>query len=447
MNKKSTADNKISITKMCGGGKFSIQIYGPHSLSEDGSIMPFEEQMAIVSHYLHNQGRKYAKPYEKKAKGLIEDIYNIYQKESDGQYASEASVQYSLFSDLFSVPFLPVENPKFTFIDLFAGIGGFRMAMQNLGGKCVFSSEWDSQAQKTYLLNYGEVPFGDITKEYTKSFIPDDFDILCAGFPCQAFSLAGKRLGFEETRGTLFFDVAEILRRKRPKAFFLENVKGLLIHDKGKTIQTILKVLREDLDYYVPEPEIVNAMNFGVPQHRERVYIVGFRKDQNVNEFTYPAPTDKTKTFADIKEKHAVSAKYYLSTQYMETLIAHKERHAAKGNGFGYEIIPDNGVANAIVVGGMGRERNLVIDNRLEDFTPVTNIKGEINHDGIRRMTPREWARLQGFPDEFIIGVADASAYKQFGNSVAVPAIQATAQEIIKRINLSKFKKYGTDGK
>ena len=447
MNKKSTDGNKISITKMCGGGKFSIQIYGSHSLNEDGSIMPFEEQMAIVSHYIHNQGYRYAKNYEEKAEGLIEDIYNIYQKESDGQYASEASVQYSLFSDLFSVPFLPVENPKFTFIDLFAGIGGFRMAMQNLGGKCVFSSEWDSQAQKTYLLNYGEVPFGDITKEYTKSFIPDDFDILCAGFPCQAFSLAGKRLGFEETRGTLFFDVAEILRRKRPKAFFLENVKGLLIHDKGKTIQTILKVLREDLDYYVPDPQIVNAMNFGVPQHRERVYIVGFRKDQNVHEFTYPAPTDKTKTFADIKEEHTVSAKYYLSTQYIKTLIAHKERHAAKGNGFGYEIIPDDGVANAIVVGGMGRERNLVIDNRLEDFTPVTNIKGEINHDGIRRMTPREWARLQGFPDKFIIGVADASAYKQFGNSVAVPAIQATAQEIIKRINLSKSKIYGTDGK
>lgn len=447
MNKKSKTNNKISITNLCGGKKFSIQMYGPHSLNEDGSVMPFEEQMAIVSHYLHNRGYKYAKPYEEKAEGLIEDIYNVHQEKEESQLVSEGLTQYSLFSDLFSVPFLPVDPPKFTFIDLFAGIGGFRMAMQNLGGKCVFSSEWDAQAQKTYLLNYGEVPFGDITKESTKSFIPDDFDILCAGFPCQAFSLAGKRLGFEETRGTLFFDVAEILRRKRPKAFFLENVKGLSIHDKGKTIQTILKVLRDDLDYYVPEPQIVNAMNFGVPQHRERIYIVGFRKDQNVHEFTYPEPTDKTKTFADIKEKNTVSVKYYLSTQYLKTLIAHKERHAAKGHGFGYEIIPDNGVANAIVVGGMGRERNLVIDHRLKDFTPVTNIKGEINHEGIRRMTPREWARLQGFPDNFIIGVSDASAYKQFGNSVAVPAIQATAQEIIKRINLSDSKKYGTDRK
>jgi DNA-cytosine methyltransferase len=447
MKAKTQTTEKIAITKMLGNSKFLIQMYGPHALNDDGTIIPFEDQMAIISHYLHNQGNEYAKPFECKAKGLMEDIYNIRQEKIECNYSSEAGVQYSLFPELFTVPFLPKEKPKFTFIDLFAGIGGFRMAMQNLGGKCVFSSEWDTQAQKTYLLNYGEVPFGDITKESTKSYIPDNFDILCAGFPCQAFSLAGKRLGFEETRGTLFFDVAEIIRRKRPKAFFLENVKGLLIHDKGKTIQTILNVLRNDLDYFVPDPQIVNAMNFGVPQHRERVYIVGFRKDQQVDEFTYPSATDKTKTFADIREEHTVSAKYYLSTQYVKTLIAHKERHAAKGNGFGYEIIPDNGIANAIVVGGMGRERNLVIDTRLEDFTPVTKIKGEVNRDGLRRMTPREWARLQGFPDNFIIGVADASAYKQFGNSVAVPAIQATAEEIIKRIKLTKPTQYGTDRK
>lgn len=434
MNANENINERISIHKIYNGKKASMQMYGPHSLNEDGTIMSFGEQMAIVSHYLHNRNCKYEDTFKIKAENLISDIYAVYGNSSANDKVSEPAVQYSLFSELFTVPFLPVDKPKFTFIDLFAGIGGFRMAMQNLGGKCVFSSEWDVQAQKTYLLNYGEVPFGDITKESTKAFIPDDFDVLCAGFPCQAFSLAGKRLGFEETRGTLFFDVAEIIRRKQPKAFFLENVKGLLIHDKGKTIQTILKVLREDLDYYVPDPQIVNAMNFGVPQHRERIYIVGFRKDQNINEFTYPEPTDKTKTFADVKEENVVSAKYYLSTQYIKTLVAHKERHAAKGNGFGYEIIPDDGVANAIVVGGMGRERNLVVDNRLEDFTPVTNIKGEINREGLRRMTPREWARLQGFPDDFIIGVADASAYKQFGNSVAVPAIQATAFEIIKRI-------------
>lgn len=426
-----------SISKKVKGSNMSIQIFGPHSLDDEGNILSFNEQMAIVSHYFHNRTYKSAKPYEDKALGLIKDIYRNTNPESSSSVTKQDLFDQELFKDFFDVPFPPIEDPKFTFIDLFAGIGGFRIAMQNLGGKCIFSSEWDEQAQKTYYLNFGEVPFGDITKNYTKSFIPDDFDILCAGFPCQAFSLAGKRLGFEETRGTLFFDVAEILNKKRPKAFFLENVKGLMIHDKGKTLATILKVLREDLDYYVPEPQIVNAMNFGVPQHRERIYIVGFRKDQKVNDFTYPTPTNTDKTFADIKEEDEVSAKYYLSTQYLNTLVAHKDRHAAKGNGFGYEIVPDNGKANAIVVGGMGRERNLVIDHRLTDFTPVTKIKGEVNRKGIRRMTPREWARLQGYPDSFIIDVADASAYKQFGNSVAVPAIQATAEQIIRKMKLS----------
>lgn len=401
------------------------------------------DDSAIITHYLQNANTKYAVPFEKDALDLL------YGKEDVKQsgMVKEPDPQYNLFPELFSVPFPAPKNPKFTFIDLFAGIGGFRIAMQNLGGKCVYSSEWDAQAQKTYLANYGEVPFGDITKESTKQYIPDGFDILCAGFPCQAFSLAGKRRGFEETRGTLFFDVAEILRRKRPKAFFLENVKGLMIHDKGKTLDTILNVLRNDLDYYVPDPEIVNAMNFGVPQHRERIYIVGFRKDMKVKDFKYPEPTDQTKRFIDIREDKEVSPKYYLSTQYQQTLIEHKKRHESKGNGFGYEIISDDGIANAIVVGGMGRERNIVIDNRLTNFTPVTNIKGEINHDGWRRMTPREWARLQGFPDSFIIPVADASAYKQFGNSVAVPAIQATAEQLIKRIKFDKPKQYGNNRK
>lgn len=421
-------------------GKSSASLSGPHCVMSDGGQMPLNMQLAILSHHCHNMGKNTDSRYRKRAEGILQDVFDAASNNEDASILADSAFDQSLFPDFFDVPFLPIDNPKFTFVDLFAGIGGFRMAMQNLGGRCVFSSEWDAQAQKTYMLNYGEIPFGDITLEETKSYIPDSFDVLCAGFPCQAFSLAGKRRGFEETRGTLFFDVAEIIRRKQPKAFFLENVKGLLIHDKGNTIKTILKVLREDLNYYVPDPQIVNAMNFGVPQHRERVYIVGFRKDQNVTEFTYPEPTDTTKTFADIKEKDVVPSKYYLSTQYIKTLVAHKERHAAKGNGFGYEIIPDDGVSNAIVVGGMGRERNLVIDKRLKDFTPTTRIKGEVNRDGIRRMTPREWARLQGFPDNFIIGVADASAYKQFGNSVAVPAIQATAAQLLKKIKLSKTK-------
>ena len=327
--------------------------------------------------------------------------------------------------------FQPPKKPKFTFIDLFAGIGGFRMALQNLGGKCVFTSEIDNNAQKTYSTNFGDMPFGDITLEETKSNIPDDFDILCAGFPCQAFSISGKRGGFEDARGTLFFEVAEIIKRKRPKAFFLENVKGLKSHDKGKTLNTILNILRNDLNYYVPEPEVVNAKDFGVPQNRERIYIVGFRKDLGVGDFKYPNPTKEIVTFSDIKEKNVVDTRYYLSKQYLQTLVKHKERNSKKGNGFGMAFVEDDGISNAIMVGGMGRERNLVRDDRITDFTPTTHIVGEVNREGVRRLTPRECARLQGFPDEFIIPVSNSAAYEQFGNSVAVPAIQATAKKIV----------------
>ena len=332
------------------------------------------------------------------------------------------------------VPFPPPAMPTFAFIDLFSGIGGFRLALQNVGGKCVFSSEIDEKATITYKANFGDAPFGDITQEATKQHIPNHFDVLCAGFPCQAFSIAGRRGGFEDTRGTLFFEVAEIIKRKQPKAIFLENVKGLASHDRGKTLDTILHVLRNDLGYFVPEPRVLNAKDFGIPQNRERIFIVGFRNDLGVHSFEYPNPINKEICFADIKERTIVPSKYYLSNQYLSTLVQHKQRHESKGNGFGYEIIADDGIANAIVCGGMGRERNLVIDHRLVDYTPTTNIKGEINRKGIRKMTPREWARLQGYPDKFIIPVADASAYKQFGNSVAVPVIQAIANNIVKVI-------------
>jgi len=335
-------------------------------------------------------------------------------------------------------PFARPKKPDFAFIDLFAGIGGFRLALQNSGGDCVFTSEWDKEAQKTYAANFGDVPHGDITKEEVKGAIPDGFDVLCAGFPCQAFSIAGKRGGFEDTRGTLFFEVAEIIKRKQPKALFLENVKGLRNHDKGKTLATILNVLRNDLGYYIPEPQIVNAKDFGVPQNRERLYIVGFRGDLGITAFNYPEPVKDKVSFLDIREKTVPPTKYFLSTQYLQTLESHRKRHESKGNGFGYEIIPDTGIANAVVCGGMGRERNLVIDDRIIDFAPTTRIKGVVNRDGIRKMTPREWARLQGFPDTFVIPVADASAYKQFGNSVAVPAIEAVCRAIIRSLSDKK---------
>ena len=389
---------------------------------------------AVITHFLHNSKNGVSQFFKKDAVKYTKEILQYeYPKEEISNIVAEEALQYGIF-DTFDIPFPPVENPKFKFIDLFAGIGGFRLAMQNLGGKCVFTSEWDKDAKRTYKANFGERPFGDITKEETKAFIPDGFDLLCAGFPCQAFSIAGKRGGFEDTRGTLFFDVAEIIKRKQPKAIFLENVKGLRNHNGGKTLATILNVLRNDLGYFVPEPQIINAKDFGVPQNRERIYIVGFHPSTNVTEFNYPKPLDKKVTFADIKEKEVPATKYFLSTQYVQTLVNHKARHEGKGNGFGYAIIPDNEIANAVVCGGMGRERNLVLDHRITDFTPTTHIKGTVNREGIRKMTPREWARLQGFPDEFLIPVADASAYKQFGNSVAVPAIQATANEILKLI-------------
>ena len=426
-----------------------VRLFDENALDEDGNLIDFETQVAIVSHYLQTKGTKYSKPFRDKAPKYIK-LWNEWVKGKSQEYNFEDSIAAEpsaldtyLFHDIYNPPFKPIDKPKFTFIDLFAGIGGFRMALQNLGGKCVFSSEWDSQAQKTYFANYGEYPFGDITLESTKRYIPDDFDILCAGFPCQAFSLAGKRLGFAETRGTLFFDVAEILRRKQPKAVFLENVKGLAIHDKGKTLKTILNTL-DEVGYVVPKPQIINAMYFGVPQHRERIYIVAFRKDLGIipEDFTYPEQKEVTKHWIDVREANPVPSKYYLSTTYVNTLINHKKRHEAKGHGFGYAIIPDDGIANAIVVGGMGRERNIVIDKRQTDLTPTTRIKGEYNRDGWRRMTPREWGALQGYPvydtgdgkPVFVIPVADASAYKQFGNSVAVPAIQATADQILKTL-------------
>lgn len=414
---------KITLDEVCGRS------------FEKRLIETAEYGKSALTHFLHNSKSGYAELFEDEAiKHVRHALEYKYPSVKIDDKVAESAVQYMLFHQSIDIPFPAPENPKFKFIDLFAGIGGFRIAMQKLGGKCIFSSEWDEQAKKTYQANFGEVPFGDITKEETKKFIPNDFDILCAGFPCQAFSIAGRRGGFEDTRGTLFFDVAEIIRRKKPKAIFLENVKGLANHDRGRTLTTILNVLRNDLGYFVPEPQILNAKNFGVPQNRERIFIVGFRSDLGINHFDYPMPSNKTVCFGDIKEENPVSVKYYLSDTYLNTLIEHKKRHESKGNGFGYEIIPDDSIANAVVCGGMGRERNLVLDHRLTDFKPVTNIKGEVNRQGIRKMTPREWARLQGFPDEFIIPVADASAYKQFGNSVAVPAIQATAEQIIKTI-------------
>lgn len=326
-------------------------------------------------------------------------------------------------------------------IDLFAGIGGIRLGFEKAFGnniKTVFISEWDKYAQKTYKANFDDdiEIAGDITK-IDEHDIPE-FDICLAGFPCQAFSLAGHRMGFNDNykgmcRGTLFLDVARICEYRKPKVIFCENVKGLVIHDKGRTFKIICKTF-EELGYKVFH-KVLNSKNFGVPQNRERIYIVAFRNDIAPEEFIFPEKTDDTKRIRDIIEEKPVPAKYYLSDTYLETLRKHKARHAAKGNGFGYEIRDWDDVAGAIVCGGMGRERNLIIDKRQKNLVPTTHIKGEINKEGVRKMTPREWARLQGFPDSYKLPIADVHLYKQFGNSVTVNVIEAIAKNIREVLN------------
>jgi len=321
-------------------------------------------------------------------------------------------------------------------IDLFAGIGGIRLGFEQVFGsaiKTVFASEWDKNAQKTYRANFKDdfEIAGDIT-QINEGAIPA-FDICLAGFPCQAFSLAGQRKGFSDnfkgmSRGTLFFDVARICALRKPKIIFCENVKGLFSHDKGRT-HRIIKGTLEEIGYAVHD-KILNSRDFGVPQNRERIYIAAFRSDIDASFFSFPEPADSSKKIRDIIEEQPVSAKYYLSSAYLETLRRHRARHEAKGHGFGYEIRDWDDVARAIVCGGMGRERNLLIDRRQANLAPVARIKGEINAEGVRNMTPREWARLQGFPDSFELPLANVHLYKQLGNSVSVPVIRAIAGKI-----------------
>ena len=223
-------------------------------------------------------------------------------------------------------------------------------------------------------------------------------------------------------------DVARICEYHKPKVIFCENVKGLVIHDRGRTFKIICKTF-EDLGYKVFF-KVLNSKNFGVPQNRERIYVVAFRNDIAPEKFEFPEVIDDTKRLWDIREEKPVPAKYYLSDVYLETLRQHKARHESKGNGFGYEIRDWSDVAGAIVCGGMGRERNLVVDKRQKNLTPTTHIKGKINKEGVRKMTPREWARLQGFPDSFVLPLADTHLYKQFGNSVTVNVIAAIAEKI-----------------
>ena len=321
-------------------------------------------------------------------------------------------------------------------IDLFAGIGGIRLGFEQAFGdgiETVFVSEFDDHAVKTYRANFSEPAqiAGDITK-IPEAAVPE-FDICLAGFPCQAFSLAGKRQGFDDdykgmARGTLFFDLARICEARRPKVIFCENVKGLPIHKKGKTFAVIVGTL-EQMGYKVFH-RILNSRDFGVPQNRERIYIVAFREEVAPEEFEFPEGAGSPCVIRDIMDEAPVPARYYLSETYLATLERHRARHEAAGNGFGYVVRGLDEVAGAIVCGGMGRERNLIVDAREHSMTPTTNVKGPLNDRDIRKMTPREWARLQGYPDTFRLPLADTHLYKQLGNSVTVPVIRAIAERV-----------------
>lgn len=307
---------------------------------------------------------------------------------------------------------------SFTFIDLFAGIGGFRLAFESVGGECVFASEWDRLAAQTYEANFGHKPVGDIT------LIPADdipnHDILTGGFPCQPFSIAGvtkhtalgNAHGFAHpTQGTLFFDVARIIAAKRPRAFLLENVKNLLSHDKGRTFEVIRRTLEDELAYHV-YPVVLDA-RWVVPQHRERIYLIGFRDDLD---FSLPPLPNLQPKFKDILEPE-VDSKYTLTNHLWKYLQDYAEKHRAKGNGFQYGLTDLNGVARTLSA------------RYYKDGSEILIPQGKGKNP--RRLTPRECARLMGFPEDFKIVVSDTRAYKQFGNSVAVPVVQHIAREMV----------------
>jgi len=335
-------------------------------------------------------------------------------------------------------------------VDLFAGIGGIRLAFQQAFGRdirFVFASEINRYACDTYEANFGERPTGDITAVPPED-VPDH-DILLAGWPCQSFSIAGRKLGLRDPRGNLFFAISNILEEKRPFAFLLENVWFLERHDQGRTFATIMHILQSELRYTVYH-RVLNAKHYGVPQNRPRIFIVGFREPIR---FRWPEPSPQgPPRVRDILERNP-PAKYYLSQRYLESLKRHRERHQSLGNGFGYMLLDPDGVARALVIGGMGRERNLV-----RDIPPPNAYAGpgddpsKPNSEGIRRLTPIECARLQGFPNPrkipplrklppeelqrlrarggFLFPVSDTQIYRQTAESVAVPLVRRIAEQM-----------------
>lgn len=380
----------------------------------------------LLTHYEHlnSKGKSDAKAYFKETYSKVNGFKSL---------AVEKAIQQYLFEIRSTIPFPGPEpgSEKFTFIDLFAGIGGFRMALQNLGGKCVFSSEYDKFAQQTYRANFGEIPFGDITKKETKDHIPSRFDLLCGGFPCQPFSIAGvskknslgRKHGFEdEKQGNLFFHIEELISKHRPKAFFLENVKNLVSHDKGNTFKVIKETLLS-LDYTF-HFKVLNGKHF-VPQHRERTFMVGFDKKvfKGKEKFCFPELSAPEKKVKDILEKSA-EKKYTLTDRLWSYLQNYARKHKEKGNGFGFGLVDMNGITRTMSARYYKDGSEILIPQE---------------GDNPRRLTLRESARLQGYPDNFIVdAVSMNQAYKQFGNSVVVPLIQSIGEKILEVLEEKK---------
>lgn len=414
--------------------KISIEIFDNKKFKKH-FVESEDNKKAVVTHYLHNYKNTIKDHFKKDAIQYIKQIVE-YKNEVEGSNLDEKSIIKQLLSQVNNVPFPTPTNYDFTFIDLFAGIGGFRQSLQNFGGKCVFSSEWDKFAQITYRENFGEVPFGDITKESTKKYIPKQFDVLCGGFPCQPFSHAGLKKGFEDTRGTLFFDVVDIINRRKEsgnpvKVIFLENVKGLKNHDKGNTLKTIIRTM-DELGYHI-STEILNSKNFGLPQNRERIFIVAWLKERN-RVFQFPLGIDDNDTIIfDQKDMPKVKKtvvghiltdnpdpKYTISDKLYAGHLRRRKEHAIKGNGFGFSSFNENSSYTSTISA-----------RYYKDGSEILIEQGKENP---RKLTPREAAKLQGYPENYKIPVSDNQAYKQFGNSVSVPVIQTIFNEIKKQL-------------
>ncbi len=387
-------------------------------------LRPYRDELDYISHYLQNMNTpNLSLLVKEKGEMIVEALEGLdYDDKQEGLKVShEILPQYGLFSEFLHPIFTTKGEVRFTFIDLFAGIGGFRLACQNNGGKCIFSSEWDSDAKKTYFHNFGEFPFGDITLETTKNNIPDNFDLLCAGFPCQAFSIAGYRKGFEDTRGTLFFDVATILRDKRPKAFILENVKNLVSHDEGRTFKVIYDTLIE-LGYKVYY-KVLNSMEYAnVPQNRERIIIVGFDPQQveHPEGFSFPEKITLTNTIHDcIDYSVADSSLYYKEdSPYFSELKANMTDRNTIYQWRRQYVRENKSKVCPTLTANMG--------------TGGHNVPLIITDTGFRKLTPKECLNFQGFPEDYEFPpIALSKQYKQAGNSVTVPLIQSVVQNIV----------------